>query len=138
MNLYKTLEPYSKYLFNLSILKGYIWLDMRVPKNWVISESILPAESFINFGSDQSDDNQSNLIRFVCEFDEGHLSDMEEKIEKFIKYNMEAIQKEELYLESTKALKEIFKEHSLDKLSNIKIIFDGEDATMVEQRSGER
>lgn len=138
MKLFSALELLSPYLFKVSIINGYIWFDFKFPVHWVIPESVSELVGYINFGEEVSDNGERNtLIRLVCEFSEKDVSDTESKAIEFINYNLELARKEELFMESTKVLKKIFMNRSLEELSNIKITFDGEDDKMAGEGSGE-
>lgn len=125
--MYKLLNFFNPYLLRIEFSSGYVWFDFRVPSSWDVPNYISDMTGFIDFGQD----GDSKLLRFVVDFSENSMDEVENAIKEFINHNLELVRKHELFLASTEALKEIFNNSSLDKLSNIKIVFDGKDGEMV-------
>lgn len=125
--MYKLLSFFEPYLIRVEISEGYIWFDFRVPSYWELPQYVLDFTGFIDFGLD----HENKMLRFVAQYNEVALDETEKIIRDFINHNLELSKKKELFLASTEALKEIFSKSSLDKLSNIKIVFDGESTEMV-------
>lgn len=124
--MYKLLYFFNPYLIRVEISEGYIWFDFRVPSYWDLPQYVLDFTGFIDFGLD----GDNKMLRFVSEYNEVALDETEKIMRDFINHNLELSKKKELFLASTEALKEIFNKSSLDKLSNIKIVFDGESNEM--------
>lgn len=124
--MYKLLNFFDPYLIRVEISLGYIWFDFRVPSYWELPQYVFDFTGFIDFGLD----GDNKMLRFVSAYSQLELDETEKIMRDFINHNLELSKKKELFLASTEALKEIFNKSSLDKLSNIKIVFDGESNEM--------
>lgn len=120
MSFYKEVEKIIEYTNSIRKLESYLSFDVLFPKTWSILKSQID-ESKTAF---HKNDENGKLISFLSGMDEESVTETIETIEKIIKYNKEKEEKQRLFDEKVKELKNLFEKETLDELKNLKFDID--------------
>jgi hypothetical protein len=120
MNLYSNLKDFEGYLSSIRVADNFIFIDLVLPKTWLIPQSYMVDKFVVTFGI-MSDAGKTG-ITFVIENIEEKFNASLEKIFKIIKDNQEIEQKSLLLNKNIDILKALFNKNKLDDLSKLEFI----------------
>lgn len=117
MSLYKEIQPILPYLSSIRKLKTYLSFDIYFPSKWVIPKKYVDESKVI--------ENESTVIdmrffSFVSEINDSDIAQTTTNLLNIIKYNKEKEEKEKLFENKVKELKDIFDKQSLTELKDLK------------------
>jgi hypothetical protein len=115
-NIQKTLDSLQPFVIGIRYLEGKPVVDVVFKEGWTILED----QNIMKLRGDES----MNYYMLYSEMTNIGLDDLLEYVDKTIKVNKEREKKHELLREKVNELKEIFKKHSLSKLTKLKFKFD--------------
>lgn len=120
MKLYNNLKEFGTYLSSIRLADDFVFIDLILPKSWLIPQSYLTDKFVVTFGIK----NEINKIGITFVFQNNELSFDEglTKIFKVIKDNLEIEQKSILLNKNIDILKELFNKNKLDDLNNLEFL----------------
>lgn len=116
MSFYKETEKIIEYLNSIRKLEAYFSFDVVFPKTWSILKNQVDETKTVF----QKNDDNGKLISFLSEIDELSIKNTVQIIEKIVVYNKEKEEKQRLFDEKVKELKQLFEKEPLDELKNLK------------------
>lgn len=116
MSFYKETEKIIEYLNSIRKLEAYFSFDVVFPKTWSILKNQIDETKTVF----QKNDDNGKLISFLSEIDELSITNTIQIIEKIVVYNKEKEEKQRLFDEKVKELKQLFEKEPLDELKNLK------------------
>lgn len=120
MIYFEFINKTKKYLKSVRSIKDYISFDLIFPATWVIHKSYYDELEIIKNNTEQG----SITLSFVSQINEEGISKIESTIDKIIKFNIEREEKELLFRNKVKELKNIFESNKLDNLKSLKFDVD--------------
>jgi hypothetical protein len=120
MNLYSNLKDFEGYLSSIRVADNFIFIDLVLPKTWLIPQSYMVDKFVVTFGI--MSDAEKTGITFVIENIEEKFNASLGKIFKIIKDNQEIEQKSLLLNKNIDILKALFNKNKLDDLSKLEFI----------------
>jgi hypothetical protein len=120
MNLYSNLKDFEGYLSSIRVADNFIFIDLVLPKTWLIPQSYMVDKFVVTFGI--MSDAEKTGITFVIENIEEKFNVSLGKIFKIIKDNQEIEQKSLLLNKNIDILKALFNKNKLDDLSKLEFI----------------
>jgi len=120
MNLYSNLKDFEGYLSSIRVADNFIFIDLVLPKTWLIPQSYMTDKFVVTFGI--KNDTEKTGITFVIESVEDKFNAGLGKIFKIIKDNQEIEQKSLLLNKNIDILKALFNKNKLDDLSKLEFI----------------
>lgn len=115
-NIQKTLESLQPYVIGIRYLDGSPVVDVVFKNDWVVTND--PKIKKVKGNDDV------NYHMFYSETTEIGLDELLEHVRKIIHLNIEHEKKQELLKLKFNELKKLFKENSLDKLKELKFVFN--------------
>jgi hypothetical protein len=125
MNLYSNLKDFEGYLSSIRVADNFIFIDLVLPKTWLIPQSYMADKFVVTFGI--KNDTDKTGLTFVIEGVEDKFNAGLEKIFKIIKDNQEIEQKSLLLNKNIDILKALFNKNKLDDLSKLEFIIPKND-----------
>jgi len=120
MNLYSNLKDFEGYLSSIRVADNFIFIDLVLPKTWLIPQSYMVDKFVVTFGI--MSDTEKTGITFVIDNIEEKFNASLGKIFKIIKDNQEIEQKSLLLNKNIDILKALFNKNKLDDLSKLEFI----------------
>lgn len=120
MSFYKEIEIIIEYTNSIRKLDNYLSFDVLFPKTWAILKSQVDETKTVFHKNDEN----GKLVSFLSEIDEPSVTNTIQRIEKIINYNKEKEEKQRLFDEKVKELKNLFEKETLDELKNLKFDID--------------
>lgn len=138
--MFENIKGLRPYFFSLREIESNVSLDIKLPLTWKY-EDILKPYRLIKPKIQDKNDKYSLLSLVSTATQEGYDIVFGCAME-IIKLNREEEEKERLFQQKVKELKELFKKESLDKLKDINLLDNyGQEVTtgfgLVEERDGE-
>lgn len=121
MIYFEFINKTKKYLKSVRSIKDYISFDLIFPDTWVIHKSYYDELEIIK---NNNIEQGSITLSFVSQINEEGISKIESTIDKIIKFNIEREEKELLFRNKVKELKNIFESNKLDNLKSLKFDVD--------------
>jgi len=118
-NIQKTLESLQPYVIGIRYLDGKPLIDVVFKNDWVVTND--PKIKKVK-GNDEV-----NYFMFYSETNEIGIDELLENVRKIINLNIEHEKKQELLKVKFNELKKLFKENSLEKLKELKFVFNSHD-----------
>jgi len=118
--LYDTIISLRPYFFSLREIEDTVSLDMKFPTFWNYNYQ----DETIQVMSQDKNENYI-LVSFVSPSTKDGYINVISVVQGIIKFNKELEEKEKLFQEKIKELKDLFANESLDKLKNINFIENG-------------
>lgn len=120
MKLYNNLKEFGTYLSSIRLADDFVFIDLILPKSWLIPQSYLTDKFVVTFGI-KNEINKTG-ITFVFQNNELSFDEGLAKIFKVIKDNLEIEQKSILLNKNIDILKELFNKNKLDDLNNLEFL----------------
>lgn len=120
MKLYNNLKEFGTYLSSIRLADDFVFIDLILPKSWLIPQSYLIDKFVVTFGI-KNEINKTG-ITFVFQNNESSFDEGLAKIFKVIKDNLEIEQKSILLNKNIDILKELFNKNKLDDLNNLEFL----------------
>lgn len=129
MSLYKEILPLIDYLTSIRKFETYLTFDIAFPMKWALPKSYADETKVLSY-----DTGDANLkgVSFVCEANDGEVTQTVSKILKIVKLNKERELKERLFKETIERLKVTFEKNDLDKLQKLYIDFEDDSDTKLD------
>lgn len=118
-NIQKTLESLQPYVIGIRYLDGKPLIDVVFKNDWVVTND--PKIKKLK------GDDEVNYFMFYSETNEIGIDELLENVRKIINLNIEHEKKQELLKVKFNELKKLFKENSLEKLKELKFVFNSHD-----------
>jgi len=125
MNLYNNIKDFDGYLSSIRVSDNFIFIDLILPKTWLIPQSYMVDKFVVTFAI--KNDTDKIGITFVIENIEDKFNVGLDKIFKIIKDNQEIEQKSLLLNKNIDILKALFNKNKLDDLSKLEFIIPKND-----------
>jgi len=138
MTLYNELNEIFPYLVSIRKLETYVSIDVEIPRTWKLPKKYVDDKMVLE---QKTEKTETRLFSFATSFEENNLEKLFNNLTSIIKYNHELEEKERLFQEKIKELKQFFDKSDLVSLKNLEfqvknfITDDGEepkDAYLVE------
>ena len=117
MSLYKEFSELLPYLQSVRKLKNYLSFDVHIPNTWKLPKRFVEEDKVME--QESSEPNQ-RLISFVTQITEEGVEKTSINIRGIIKYNLEREEKERLFDDKVKELKDMFEKQNLQSLQSLK------------------
>lgn len=117
MSLYKEFSTLFPYLQSVRKLKNYLSFDVQFPETWRLPKKYVEEDKVME---QECSVSGYRLFSFVSEITEEGIEKNSKNIQSIIKYNLELEQKEKLFEDKVKELKEVFEKQNLQSLQNLK------------------
>jgi transcriptional regulator of heat shock response len=117
MSLYKEFSELLPYLQSVRKLKNYLSFDVHIPNTWKLPKRFVEEDKVME--QEYSEPNQ-RLISFVTQITEEGVEKTSINIRGIIKYNLEREEKERLFDDKVKELKDMFEKQNLQSLQSLK------------------
>lgn len=117
MSLYKEFSELLPYLQSVRKLKNYFSFDVHIPNTWKLPKRYVEEDKVME--QECSEPNQ-RLISFVTQITEEGVEKTSTNIRGIIKYNLEREEKERLFEDKVKELKDMFEKQNLQSLQSLK------------------
>ncbi len=132
MTFFNQIEKLFPYLKSIRRLKPYLSIDIEIPTKWKLPKKYLIQDRVME---QQKNSDKSSLISFISEFNQGDIDKTIHNINGIIDFNKELEEKELLFANKVKELKEIFEKQNLDNLQ--KLEFDIKEYNLSIDEDGE-
>ena len=117
MSLYKEFSTLFPYLQSVRKLKNYLSFDVQFPESWRLPKKYVEEDKVME---QECSTPGHRLISFVSEITEGGVEKNSQNIQSIIKYNLEREEKEKLFEDKVKELKDMFDKQNLQSLQSLK------------------
>lgn len=117
MSLFKEIQPILPYLSSIRKLKTYLTFDIYFPAKWGIPKKYVDESKVVENESSVVD---MRFFSFVSEINDSDIAQTTTNLLNIIKYNKEKEEKERLFENKVKELKDIFDKQSLTELKDLK------------------
>jgi hypothetical protein len=143
MNLYEELNDIFPNLLSIRKLDNYVSVDVELPTAWKLPKKYVDEKMVVE---QQSDKPNFRCFSFATSFNEDTLLQLISNLKNIIKYNKEREEKEKLFEQKVKELKNVFDKGNLSELkglefqikNEIKLVLDddgeGENIELVSER----
>jgi hypothetical protein len=116
MDLYTKLEEIFPYLISIRKLENYVSIDIEIPETWKLIKKYVDEKSVLE---QKSNKPGHRWFSFTSEFNEISLNNLFKNLLGLIKYNKEREEKERLFEEKVKELKNFFEQKNLSDLKEL-------------------
>lgn len=117
MSLYKEFSTLFPYLQSVRKLKNYLSFDVQFPESWRLPKKYVEEDKVME---QECSTPGHRLISFVSEITEEGVEKNSQNIQSIIKYNLEREEKEKLFEDKVKELKDMFEKQNLQSLQSLK------------------
>lgn len=117
MSLYKEFSTLFPYLQSVRKLKNYLSFDVQFPESWKLPKKYVEEDKVME---QECSTPGHRLISFVSEITELGVEKNSQNIQSIIKYNLEREEKEKLFEDKVKELKDMFEKQNLQSLQSLK------------------
>lgn len=117
MSLYKEFSTLFPYLQSVRKLKNYLSFDVQFPESWRLPKKYVEEDKVME---QECSTPGYRLISFVSEITEEGVEKNSQNIQSIIKYNLEREEKEKLFEDKVKELKDMFEKQNLQSLQSLK------------------
>jgi hypothetical protein len=116
MNLYEQLSDVFPYLISIRKLETYVSIDVEFPTTWKLPKKYVDEKMVVEQKSSKS---EFRCFSFATSFDQTTLDVLFGNLKNIIKYNKEREEKERLFEEKVKELKNVFDKTNLSELKDL-------------------
>jgi hypothetical protein len=116
MTLYTELNEIFPYLVSIRKLETYISIDVEIPTSWRLPKKYVDEKMVLEQKTEKS---ETRLFSFATSFEENNMEKLINNLKNIIKYNHEREEKERLFEEKIKELKQFFDKSDLVSLKNL-------------------
>jgi hypothetical protein len=116
MNLYNELNDIFPYLLSIRKLEAYVSVDVEFPISWKLPKKYVDEKMIVEQKTDKPD---IRCFSFAVSFEEENLMKLFFNLKNIIRYNLEREEKERLFEEKIKELKQFFDKSDLTSLKNL-------------------